>query len=269
MTTMTYTDRQRREIDYHRERAREHADMLVRPFDYDAIEGKRRRWWNAYWEMCRYLSEQDLAGKRVLVIGCGFGEDALRLARLGADVYAFDLSRESLELARALAGRERWHIHFDEMPAEAMAYPSGFFDVIVARDILHHVDIAATMGEVRRVAKSGALVVIDEVYSHSWTDKVRHCGLVEKRLYPALQRFVYAGEPYITEDERKLSEDDMARITAHLDILSQRWFNCVVGRLLPEIYDLACKVDRLGMMVAGKLGRYLANRVLVTGRING
>ena len=44
--------------------------------------------------------------KNVLVVGCGFGDDALYLAKLGANVCAFDLSPDSLSIARALAERE-------------------------------------------------------------------------------------------------------------------------------------------------------------------
>jgi 2-polyprenyl-3-methyl-5-hydroxy-6-metoxy-1,4-benzoquinol methylase len=43
--------------------------------------------------MFKFLTSLDLRHKKVLVVGCGFGEDTLRLAKLGGDVYAFDLIR--------------------------------------------------------------------------------------------------------------------------------------------------------------------------------
>ena len=52
--------------------------------------------------MYEYLVNCGLMDKRVLVVGCGFGDDALRLAKLGAKVNAFDLSPDSLEIARSL-----------------------------------------------------------------------------------------------------------------------------------------------------------------------
>jgi 2-polyprenyl-3-methyl-5-hydroxy-6-metoxy-1,4-benzoquinol methylase len=135
------TDRQRREVEYHRERAKEHARLLDRPFSWEVLDRPARRWWNAYWQMYAYLSSVGITGRRVLVIGCGFGDDALRLAKLGADVHAFDLSPESVALAKALADREGLRVHFEEMPAETLRYEDDFFDVVLARDIVHHVDI--------------------------------------------------------------------------------------------------------------------------------
>jgi 2-polyprenyl-3-methyl-5-hydroxy-6-metoxy-1,4-benzoquinol methylase len=37
-------------------------------------------------ENVRHLKKCDLRGKDVLVVGCGFGDDALRIAKLGANV---------------------------------------------------------------------------------------------------------------------------------------------------------------------------------------
>jgi 2-polyprenyl-3-methyl-5-hydroxy-6-metoxy-1,4-benzoquinol methylase len=116
------TERQRNELNYHREHARENEAILNSPFPWDVLDRPSRRWWNAYWQMYTYLTRLDLKDKRVLVIGCGFGDDALRLAKLGAEVYAFDLSPESLSIAKSLANREGLTITFEEMPAESRWY---------------------------------------------------------------------------------------------------------------------------------------------------
>src|SRR5215470_16283715 len=171
---MDLTDRQKSEIEYHRARRKEFEALLTTPFSWDVLDRPSRRWWNAYWQMYAHLIALDLRDKRVLVAGCGYGDDALRLAKLGAHVYAFDLSPESLSLAARLARRERLNIAFDELPAESLTYASNFFDCIVARDILHHVDIPRAMQEICRVAKSGAILVVNEVYSHSFADRIRY-----------------------------------------------------------------------------------------------
>ena len=198
------TDRQQRELDYHREHAKLHQSVLSSPFSWDVLRHPERRWWNAYWGMYEYLVSCDLTDKRVLVVGCGFGDDALRLAKLGAKVSAFDLSPDSLQIAKTLAVREGLEIIFEEMPAEKMLYEDNSFDYVLARDILHHVDIPSTMREIVRVAKPGAVFVVNEIYSHSLTDKIRHSTLVEKVLYPKMRRLIYGpGKPYITEDREK------------------------------------------------------------------
>lgn len=67
------------------------------------------------------------AGRRVLVVGCGYGDDAVLLAGAGARVTAFDISPTAVEHCRrrfpeaavtwcvgdALAPDARWHGAFD------------------------------------------------------------------------------------------------------------------------------------------------------------
>ncbi|HFD11981.1 MAG TPA: class I SAM-dependent methyltransferase [Crenotrichaceae bacterium] len=265
------TERQQRELDYHSEHAKKNRYMLAELFSYDVIyqTKKTRRWWNAYWSMYWFLIHQNINKKNVLVVGCGFGEDALRLAKLGANVYAFDLCPESLSIATQLASREKLDIKFDRMAAEKLSYDSGFFDLVLARDILHHVDIPKAMNEIARVAKHEALFVYNEVYSHSFTEKIRRSAFVEKKLYPLLESFVYDNRnPYITEDERKLTESDCDTINQSLvGVDFQQYFYFIVNRVIPEKYDVLNKTDRAILFVCHHLGRYMAGRVIRAGLI--
>lgn len=262
---MEYTERQQRELDYHREHAKEHGDI---PIAFDVIHRPHERWWNAYWGMFAALRDIDVRGKRVLVVGCGFGDDAIRIAKMGADVYAFDLSPESLAKAKKNAERYGVTVRFSEMPAEKLTYLACTFDVIVARDIMHHVDIAETMAELRSVAKPGAVFVINEIYSHSLTEIIRRSWLVDRFVYRWMQRLIYGpGKPYITEDERKLTERDMDLITKPLTVNSRRYFNFLVTRIIPDRWDFTAKLDCIAMAIVGPLGKLLAGRVLLTGTL--
>jgi ubiquinone/menaquinone biosynthesis C-methylase UbiE len=266
---MDLTTRQKNELDYHRQRASENAAILNKPFSWDVLDRPSRRWWNQYWYMYRYLCGLNTKNKCVLVVGCGFGDDALRLAKLGADVYAFDLSPDSLSIASTLADREGLNISFEEMPAESLNYENDFFDIIVARDILHHVDIPCAMSEILRVAKSGALLVVNEIYSHSITDRIRYSKFVDKILYPRIQKFIYGpGKPYITEDERKLTEIDIGTITERLDtIVFKTYFNFLVTRVVSDKYDFLSKLDRVLLIILKPIAHVLAGRILLSGRI--
>lgn len=263
------TDRQQRELDYHLEHAKQHRAILDAPFSWEVLKNPGRRWWNAYWGMYAYLSSCDLQGKSVLVVGCGFGDDALRIAKLGANVTAFDLSAPSLDIARALAKREGLKIAFDEMQAERMRYRDSSFDYIVARDILHHVDIPLTMAEIVRVAKPNAIFLVNEIYSHSLTDKFRHSALIEKFIYQRMQRLIYGpGKPYITEDERKLSELDLKEIAKPLQPMQfEKHFNFIVTRIVPDNFEILNKADRLLLVVLRPLARFIAGRILFSARI--
>ncbi len=266
---MALTERQASELAYHRERARTQTSILNQPFSWDVINHPSRRWWNAYWQMYAYLVTLNLKGKRALVVGCGYGEDALRLAKLGADVYAFDLSSDSVSIAGALAEREGLNIVFAVMPAETMTYDNDFFDVVIARDILHHVDIPRTINEIFRVSKCDALFLANEIYSHSFTDKVRHSILVERVIYPRMQTFIYGrGKPYITEHERKLTEQDIQKIVKPLrKVVFKKYFNFLVTRIIPDRYDYFSKIDRLLLILLRPIAPFLAGRILFSGHI--
>ncbi len=268
MTTSALTARQQRELDYHRQHAASFADEALRPVAEDVIVSTARRPWNAYWSMYDRLLACDLAGKAVLVLGCGFGDDAIRIARLGARVAACDLSPESLAIARERARRAGVEIVFEAMPAEALTYAADSFDAIVFVDILHHVDIAATMAEVARVLKPGARVIGDELYTHTRLQRIRESGPVQRLLYPLMRGWIYDGEtPYITEDEHKIDEHEFALVTDRLTDIETDWFNVLEGRLYPSRMIWASRAERSAMRPFARLAPYLAGRVVFSGRL--
>jgi ubiquinone/menaquinone biosynthesis C-methylase UbiE len=204
---MSLTERQSRELDYHKHHAQEHHDEFTE-VKFDVLNLKERRWWNAYWEMYHLFRTADLSKSRVLVVGCGAGHDALYLAKLRASVYAFDLSPDLLELGRQNAMRYGLTIDFQQMPAEKLRYADDFFDMVLVVDILHHCEVEQALHELRRVSKPNATWVINEIYTHSVVQKIRD-STYAKRIYPFISRIIYSGRPYITEDERKLDEKDL------------------------------------------------------------
>lgn len=261
------TDRQKREVEYHEEHARE----LARDYeqvDYELVTSLRRRWWNQAWSMYDELLRGRLRGRRVLVVGCGFGDDCFRLAKAGAEVHGFDLSPALLEVARGVARREGLAIEFREMPAERLEYPDDHFDLIVARDILHHVEIPAALAELRRVARPGARMLVNEVYTHSAVDRIRHSRVVRELLYERMVGLVYGRRrPYITADERKMDERDMRLVREALDVDFERHFDFLVNRVLPSHVTVLNVVDFLLLNASQALGRRLGGRALLAGAV--
>src|SRR5260370_40445556 len=129
------TTRQIRERDFHRSRATEQSELRERRVSFDVLLDSKRRPWNAYWWLYDRIHAAGLRGKRVLVPGCGFGDDAIRLATHGAIVSAFDLSTEILDIASARAQLHGVAIEFEEMPAEALKFDDSSFDAVVLVDI--------------------------------------------------------------------------------------------------------------------------------------
>jgi SAM-dependent methyltransferase len=238
--------RHHREVEYHARHADRHRGLAEQRVADDVLTDTDRRWWNHYW--CTYdrILPDDLRGKRALVPGCGFGQDVIRLARLGADAEGLGVT-------------------LDHAGCESLPYPDGHFDLILCIDILHHTDVARTVSELRRVAKPDARVVVSEIYTHSRVQAVRDSWLVSRLVYPAVARLLYGGSPYITDDERKLNERDLAALRQAFPDLNADYFYTVANRLFPNHYGWATRMDRrltrlLGGGAAVTAGRLLAWR---------
>jgi 2-polyprenyl-3-methyl-5-hydroxy-6-metoxy-1,4-benzoquinol methylase len=74
----------------------------------------------------------DWRGKRVLEIGCGDGRLTLRLARLGAHVYAIDPEAKLIRLARKnLPSRFASRVEYHRGDAQELKHANGVFDLVV------------------------------------------------------------------------------------------------------------------------------------------
>ena len=102
-------------------------------------------------------------GMRVLDCGCGAGELALEIARDATMVVGFDLSLASVRLMDARAQRIGVPSPGGLVSVmEQLPFPDGSFDAVVGKSILHHVDVAAALAEVRRVLRPGGRGVFIE-----------------------------------------------------------------------------------------------------------
>eukprot|EP00601_Ochromonadales_sp_CCMP2298_P028129 CAMPEP_0173344916 /NCGR_PEP_ID=MMETSP1144-20121109/11676_1 /TAXON_ID=483371 /ORGANISM="non described non described, Strain CCMP2298" /LENGTH=165 /DNA_ID=CAMNT_0014291969 /DNA_START=129 /DNA_END=623 /DNA_ORIENTATION=- len=88
-----------------------------------------------------YATRQ-LAGLRVLDVGCGGGLLAEALARLGADVTAIDPSAQNLSVARAHSQRDPLTagIQYRQMTVQQLAAEGQRFHAVCTLEVIEHVD---------------------------------------------------------------------------------------------------------------------------------
>ena len=113
---------------------------------------------------------RELGATTALDLGCGAGHASYALAAGGADVVAYDLSRDMLDVVEQQA-RERGlsQVHVRQGSAERLPFADASFDLVASRFSAHHwPDVESGLREARRVLRpQGTLVMIDAVAPES------------------------------------------------------------------------------------------------------
>jgi len=116
--------------------------------------------WNAYYERPAMLAlAGDVAGRRILDVGCGSGPLFAELRDRGAVVTGLDSSVGMLELARRRLGPDA-DLHLADL-ADPLPFPEGAFDVVVSSLVLHYLeDWTGPLAEMRRVLLPGGRLIL-------------------------------------------------------------------------------------------------------------
>jgi 2-polyprenyl-3-methyl-5-hydroxy-6-metoxy-1,4-benzoquinol methylase len=141
------------------------ARSAVRPISPSVIDRYRRhRKAHLFAKEFLFSLAGDLAGRRVLEVGCGEGATSVQLALLGADVTGLDLSATSLERGRQLAALHGVAVEFRRANVETDDLPPGPFDVVWCDNILHHVVPALpdVIHKLKRALRPGGLFLARE-----------------------------------------------------------------------------------------------------------
>lgn len=107
-------------------------------------------------------------GCRILDLGCGIGGATFIFAeRSGASVAGVDISSALVAEATRRAG-ERPGVQFRVGDAQAIPYPSGFFDAAYSERVFLYVpDRLAALEELRRVVKPGGRICLVDTEADS------------------------------------------------------------------------------------------------------
>jgi ubiquinone/menaquinone biosynthesis C-methylase UbiE len=108
-------------------------------------------------------------GKKVLDFGCGSGLSSIEVARFAGHVTGIDISPEAVRLAQehAEAAGVSGKTTFVVMDAEALDFDSGSFNVVSVRGVLHHMDLDAALGQIRRVLAPGGKAIFLEALANN------------------------------------------------------------------------------------------------------
>jgi 2-polyprenyl-6-hydroxyphenyl methylase / 3-demethylubiquinone-9 3-methyltransferase len=131
-----------------------------------------------------------LVGLRMLDIGCGGGILSEPLARLGAQMVGADPAEDNIAAARVHAAEESLAVDYRSTTAEALAEAGERFDVVLAMEVVEHVNdmpsfVATCAGMVKpgglmiaatlnRTLKSFALAIVGAEYVLRWLPRGTH-----------------------------------------------------------------------------------------------
>lgn len=120
--------------------------------------------WPAGQRLAEAMHGFDIAGKRILELGCGIGLASLVLQRRGADVVASDIHPQAEPfLAYNAALNALPAVHYRQLRWDVDLPSLGRFDAIIASDVLYERGQVALIGEViERCAKPAAEVVVTD-----------------------------------------------------------------------------------------------------------
>lgn len=136
--------------------------------ELDKFAALANRWWDADGPQkplhalnpvrLDYVSARlDLAGARVLDVGCGGGLLSESMARLGAQVTAIDLAPELVKVARLHGLESSVQVDYRVQSVEDLAAEqTGSFDAVTCMEMLEHVpDPTAIIRACARLLKPG------------------------------------------------------------------------------------------------------------------
>ena len=148
------------------------------------------------------IREADLAGRRVLDIGCGTGRFLAQLAEV-AKAWGVDPSPEMLEVARSRVGSAGLKLG----SAEQLPFKDGWFERATMWLVAHLVDRPRAFAEAARVLEPGGRFAV-ATFDPSYFD-----GFWLNELFPSMERIDRERFPTADELTAELAEFDEVRLT--------------------------------------------------------
>jgi SAM-dependent methyltransferase len=206
----------------------------------------------------------DVAGRRVLEIGCGAGQCARWLTAQGAYAVGLELSRRQLVHSRRLDQKTQVFVPAVQADAGRLPFADQSFDLACSSygALPFVADVSTVFGEVARVLCPGGRFVFSVSHPVRWSfpDDPGDAGLVADRSYFDRRAYVEQGDDgaatYV-EHHRTLGDWVRGIVGAGLqlvDLVEPEWpagherewggWSPMRGRIIPGTAIFVCATDR-------------------------
>jgi SAM-dependent methyltransferase len=253
----------REEADFANRDYAPHADQLeINPDMFRRYQSPTELW---DWRQRSALLLGDIAGKDLLDLGCGMGEESIYFSKLGARVTAIDISEVGIASLRRRAAFHRVDIKALEMRAEATSFADASFDRIHGLGILHHIGIECGLEEVARLLRpGGAGVFLEPVGDSPTIEAVKGWLMKHGRFLADFDR--------ITDHERNLTWREIERAVRRFPNAALYPYHLLyrVKRFLPaRSLDAVRRFDAGLLTLVPQLRRYAGAVAIAVGRTGG
>jgi SAM-dependent methyltransferase len=191
-----------------RVREREFFDARASEIDVASMPPREYSPFDSQFEDALLEAAGPLDGVDVLELGCGTGDLTLRLLQRGANVTALDLSPASIAVAERRVARFLPDASVDlrVASAEDTGLEDEAFDLVLGKWVLHHLDLARALPEIKRLLRPGGSGAFVETSALN-------------PLLRGVRRLAGRGgiPSYGTPDERPISRQDLDAIRAAFD----------------------------------------------------
>lgn len=233
MSNNEIKERVERERSWHDERFHHDTRDETTGTFYFALED----WYKDYLNI---VFEAD-ADKNILELGAGLETIALK-KDFNFSLTSVDISSKAINyLSSKKLGS---NIKFEIQDVHDMSYQNNTFDLILARGVLHHLEINIGIAEISRVLKNNGQILFGEPLSGN----------------PLIRIYRYLTPHLRTPDEKPLTGKDIKFIKKSFDNVTVDYygfFTLIFAILLKRHSPLARSLDKL-FLNKFKLGRFLA-----------
>lgn len=128
----------------------------------------------------------DIKGKSIIDLGCGGGQNAIALSKMGAEVTAVDFSKEQIKLAENLAADHNVAIDFITSQISDLSFlpKSGYDLALSACAIAFMEDIKAAFAEASRILKPGGRFILSDMNPLQYIIDEIEGGVEFNHIYP-------------------------------------------------------------------------------------
>jgi ubiquinone/menaquinone biosynthesis C-methylase UbiE len=176
--------------------------------NYTAGYSKSDFWFRSRLDLINIFLQKNLKNSKetpsklkILSIGTGTGEELYSLNKFG-EVYVVDIEKRALDLIPAKLCKEK-----KVCDACNLTYPNDFFDLVVAFDVLEHIEKdRLAVSECKRVLKKGGLFLF---------------------LVPAFQ-FLYSAHDKALAHKRRYSKGQLKRLFNEFSGLHLNYWNFIL-----------------------------------------